>query len=457
MDLIFTLAEHVLKTDFESLPNEVVKRTKLFILDSLGVAIPGSVTPRVAEVASLMAKLGGKPESTVLCFGHRLSAMDAAFVNSMMVHALDFDDLHEGSIIHPSCFEIPVAFAVAEQRAPVSGKDLITAIALGTDISCRLGLALGSGMGFVKTGICGIFGAVATAAKLRKIKQREIVHAMGIALSQAAGNIQVVLDGALVKRMQPGFMARDGIFSVLLAEGGVEGPTDVIEGKYGFLELYKRGEAYPDRITRDLGKVFEVVNTSVKPYPGGRFLHGPVELGINMTKKHNLTADQVSEITIYFPQTAYNYVGRPYDPDRGNPQVMAQFCAAYAAAAGIVRKDFFIAELDVNVIKDPTIAALARKVQVKVDESVKDPAALTPVTLEVKTQDGRILSNRIQYIKGDPKNFLSEEEFIAKFRKCLNFYRSRIPEANITKVIDLIGRLEDISDVGNIPKLLVWE
>lgn len=457
MDMIYSIADHIVTTDFEALPKEIVDRTKLFILDSLGVAMPGSGTQAVPQIAGLMAELGGKPQSTVLYFGHRLTAMDAALVNSTMIHALDLDDAHEECLMHPSCCQVPVAFSIAEQSPPVDGKDLITAIALGVDISCRLALGLVSGIGFVRSGICGIFGAVANAAKLRKCTKEQIVNAMGIAFSQAAGNAQVLSDAALVKRMQPGFMARDGIFSVLLAERGMKGPENIIEGKYGLLELYKRGEVYPGRITKDLGKLYEGINVSVKPYPGARFIHGPAELGIELAKKNSLTADQILEITVSLPKRAYEYVGRPYDPKVENPQVMAQFCAAYAAAAGIVRKDLFIGEFDEKVIKDKTIGEVARKVKVIVDKAVEDPMATSPVGMEIKTRGGGVLSKRIEYLKGHPRRFLSKEEFIVKFRRCMNFSPSRIPDENIEKVIDFIGRLEEISDVGNIPKLLIKE
>jgi 2-methylcitrate dehydratase PrpD len=230
-----------------------------------------------------------------------------------------------------------------------------------------------------------------------------------------------------------------------------------MEGRYGFLELYKRGELFPEKITKDLGVIYEVVNVGVKPYPGGRFIHGPAELGIQMAKEHHLTADEISDFTIYLPQMAYDYVGKPYDPDLGNPQVMAQFCAAYAAAAGIVRGDLFIGEFEESVIKDPIIGGLARKAKVKVDETVKDPTATTPVGLEIKTHDGRVLKESVKYIKGHPKKFLSRDEFIQKFRKCVNFSPVKIPDENLEKVIELVDNLEDLSDVSEIPRLMVGE
>jgi 2-methylcitrate dehydratase PrpD len=458
MDKIYALADHIVNTDFDKLPEDVVKKTKLFILDSLGVAIAAADGAGIKEVLDLLKEQGGKEESTVYSYGGKLNALDATLVNSMIVHSLDLDDLHEGVIVHPSSTQIPVAFAVAEQLPEkVSGKDLITAIVLGGDVSCRVAAGITDGIGFIRSGICGIFGAVANAAKLRGCDRDQIVHAMGIAFSQTAGNAQVLQDGALVKRMQPGFAGRDGIMSVYLAEKGITGSTRVMEGKFGFLELYKRGEIDADNIVKDLGKVYEMSNVSVKPYIGGRYIHGPAELGIALAKEHNITPDQVAEMNVYLPQTAYTYVGAPFDLNRGNIQVMVQFNATYGAAAGFVRGDLFIGELDEDVIRDPVINELIPKVKLYVDESVKVPMATTPVTLEIKTKSGETYKKSVQDLKGHPNNFLTEEEFIEKFRKCVKFSNNKPSDENVEKIIDLVMSLENLSDVSAIPELLVKE
>jgi 2-methylcitrate dehydratase PrpD len=456
MELIQSFVDHAMKLDFAALPKSVVEKTKLFILDSLGVALAGSRAPGVAQVAGLMSEWAGRAESTVFYFGHRLSVLDAALVNSMMVHALDFDDVNEDAVLHPSCVQVPVAFAVAEQIPGVRGRDLIAAIALGTDISCRLALGLSSGSGFVRSGTCGIFGAVLNAAKLRRSSKGEMIHALGIAFSQTAGNMQAVADGALVKRMQPGFMARDGIFSVLLAERGITGPANTMDGKFGFLELYRRGEIHREKITQGLGDHYEVENVSVKPYPCGRFTHGTVELAIEAAKEYDLRENQIEEITIRVNKKAQEYVGRPYNPTRGNLQVMAQFCAPYGVAAGIVKRDLFIGEFDESVIKDPAIAELALKTKSVIDES-GDLGSEAAVGLLIKTKAGRMLSKTVLYPKGHPKNFFTRDEFIAKFRRCADSCSPSLKMENLERVIELVGRLEEVANVEEIPRLLMQE
>jgi 2-methylcitrate dehydratase PrpD len=456
MDLIQSFVGHAMKLDYAALPKSAVEKTKFFILDSLGVALAGSRAPGVAQVAGLMSEWAERAESTVFYFGHRLSVLDTALVNSMMVHALDFDDVNEDAVLHPSCVQVPVAFAVAEQISGVQGRDLIAAIALGTDISCRLALGLSSGSGFVRSGTCGIFGAALNAAKLRRSSRDEMIHALGIAFSQAAGNMQAVADGALVKRMQPGLMARDGIFSVLLAERGITGPANAMDGKYGFLELYRRGEIHRGKITQGLGDHYEVENVSVKPYPCGRFIHGAVELAIEAAKENDLQANQIEEITIRVNKKSQEYVGRPYDPTRGNLQVMAQFCAPYGVAAGIVKRDLFIGEFEESVIKDPTIAELALKTKSVIDES-GDLGSEAAVGLLIKTKAGRMLSKKVLYPKGHPKNFFSRDEFIAKFRRCADSCSPSLKKENIERVIELVLGLDEVANVEEIPRLLMQQ
>jgi len=197
-----------------------------------------------------------------------------------------------------------------------------------------------------------------------------------------------------------------------------------------------------------------VENVSVKPYPCGRFTHGAVELAIGAAKEYDLRADQVEEITIRVNRKSQEYVGRPYDPTRGNLQVMAQFCAPYGVAAGIVRRDLFIEEFDERVIKDPTIAELALRTKAVTAETA-DLGSEAAVGLLIRTQDGRKLEKKVLYPKGDPRNFFTPDEFIAKFRRCAESCTPPLKRENIERVIEQVGRLDQAEDVREIPRWLM--
>jgi 2-methylcitrate dehydratase PrpD len=229
-----------------------------------------------------------------------------------------------------------------------------------------------------------------------------------------------------------------------------------MDGKYGFLDLYRRGEIHREKITQGLGDHYEVENVSVKPYPCGRFTHGAVELAIEAAKENDLQANQIEEITIRVNKKSQEYVGRPYDPTRGNLQVMAQFCAPYGVAAGIVKRDLFIGEFEESVIKDPTIAELALKTKSVIDES-GDLGSEAAVGLLIKTKAGRMLSKKVLYPKGHPKNFFSRDEFIAKFRRCADSCSPSLKKENIERVIELVLGLDEVANVEEIPRLLMQQ
>lgn len=451
-DTVNVLARHVAKTRYENLPPRVIELTKLFVLDTLGTMMAGSAAPGCKSVVDLIKDWGGKPESTIGVFGGAVPAPEAALVNTMMSHALDLDDLHDEAVVHTSCCQIPTALAVGEAMRR-GGKDLIAAVAVGIDLAGRLGVAIGPAMGFVRSGTCNIFGAAANASILLGLDEEQTKHALGMCLSQTAGNTQVVVDGALVKRMQPGFAARGGILSAFLSRAGMKGPIGVMDGKFGFFELYRRGPTLKHRLTDRLGEFFEIENVSVKLFCGGRYIHGPAEATVDICTREGLKAADIAKMTLFLPKMTYDYVGRPFVLG-DSPQVSAQFSAAYAAAAGVVYHDMFIDQIQESAILNPEVLDLAQKrTEVVVDESVTDPAATLPVSVEIVTTDGRKFFKKIEVLKGMPEKFPPAETFFEKYRKVVKWAAVPIPEANTERLIELTQRLEDLDDVGTLIKL----
>lgn len=452
-DLAYDLVGNAAKVKYDDLPRDVVEITKKFILDTLATTIAGSSAPGCESVVEQVKDWGGKEESTILIYGGKVVSENAALANSMMAHALDLDDTHDEAVVHSYVSVLPVALAMAERNGGVNGKDLVAAVAVGVDLMCRLGLA-SFGHDWVYSSTMAYFGATVTAGKMLGLNENELHHAMGIAYSQCGGNLQCIEDGGLVKRMQPAFAARAAIISSILAQKGITGTRNIFEGQFGFFPSYHRGKYAREVAVKELGKVFEGVNSSIKLYPCCRYTHGSIDATLNIVKENDISPDDVVEVVSHVAQDAYNLVGKPFEI-RESPQVDAQFSIPYTVSVAIAKKNVFIDDFFEEKIKgDTQVLQLANKVRVVVDQ---EPIAkgLTPCVVDIKTKDGKVYSERIEILRGDPRKPVSMEEVAQKFRRCAAFSAKPISKENIEAIIRTVSNLESVADVSSIVSLVV--
>jgi len=452
-DVACDVVANAAKMTFFDLPESTVRIAKKFILDSIGVTIAGSAAPGCKEVASYIKELGGKQESSIIMFEKKVPNFHAAFINSIMCHALDFDDTHQGAIVHANASILHATLATAESVTGISGKSFITAYVLGTDFACRIGLAASSEQGWHHSwhhsAVCGYFGSTLAASKVLGLNEREMLNAVGIAYSQVGGTHQCIVDTALVKRMQPAFAAKAGVLSAMLAKHGITGAKGIFEGEFGFFKKYETGNA--DILRQDLGKIFEINHLSTKPYPSCHCTHGAIMATLYLAKKHNIRPDDVQEVKVITSRYVNGLVGRPFEI-REIPQVDAQFSIPYTVASAIIRGKFGVAEIQEDTIRDQQILSLAKRVKCIVDDRVN--TFVVPVVVEINLRNGISVSKRIEILKGSPANPTTEEEDIQKFNECVNFGIRRISDERRDKLVKLILNLEELSNIQEMIQYL---
>lgn len=452
-DLAYDLAENTAKITYDAIPKDVAEITKKFILDTFATTLVGSSAPGCRDVIEQMRDWGGKEESTLLVYGGKLISPNAAFANSVMAHAVDFDDTHDEAIIHANVWVLPAALAIAERMGGVSGKDFITAMSIGVDVTCRLCLGAVGPLGGNAGAYIGCFGATLAAGKLLGLDEGKLHHAIGIAYSQCAGNRQCIVDRALVKRMQPAFGARGAIISSLLAQRGITGAKDVFEGQYGLFPVYLGGEYDRGKIIRELGERFEGENLSVKLYPSCRYTNPSIDAALSIAREDTIVPNDIKEIIVHVTQTAYDLVGKPFEI-RESPQVDAQFSIPYTVSVALTRRNVFIDDFfEQKITKDVPVLDLAKKVRVMADQKPVGKG-LVPCVVEITTKDGKVYSRRIEIVRGDPRKPVRIEEVAEKFRKCAAFSAKPIAKENIEETIEAVDRLEDVQDIGRIVRLL---
>jgi 2-methylcitrate dehydratase PrpD len=464
MDAAYALARNLAETNYRDIPADIVDITRKQILDILGVMLGGSSRPGIRELAELIGEWGGREESTVFCFGYKVPAPNAAQVNAAMGHALDYDDTGDGPT-HPSVVVVPTALAVAERQGKVSGSEFITAVTLGVDMMCRLGQAFRSGLktatvaghpgaGWHLTALYGYLAAAGVAARLLGLDAERLHHALGIAYHQCSGNGQCVTEGALTKRMGPGFAARGGIVAALMAEKGITGARDCLEGEVGLYNLYHKGEYDPTPLTAGLGKSFAGTSVSMKPYPCCKGTHSYVDAALALVNKHNIKAGDVREITVYC-QDVTNFLVHPLEK-RSRPEnpVDSQFSIPWAVSAVIARGRAGVGEFTAEAIKSADILEIASRVRIAEDATLYDGGLMARAKISLTTKQGRTyVEQSVSPDEGSGKS-LPFSAYERKFRDCAAYSIKPLSDKKADEVIACINRLERLDDVRELIGLL---
>jgi len=441
------LAQHICRNNYADLPRSAVASARRDILDTFGCMLGGSGSPGIGELFAVMSRWGGLPEARVLLRGAQLPAPQAALLNASMGHALDFDDtLDTGGSIHPGVSVLAAALAVCDSLGGVAGRDLLAAVALGLDVSCRIALASALDRGWHRTAAIGVFGAAATAGKLIGLAPEEMLAALGIAYSQAAGNRQCILDGALTKRLQAGQAASAGVFAAVLAQTGFTGARNIFTGRFGFFELYQPNGHDASLLLRDLGTAFRGEELSFKPYPCGRPLHPAIDAALAARAQLQIErAADIATVTIEADPAGHaDQFERGPAKRRPTQIVEAQFAQPFLVATALVHGRIGIA--DVDGLGNSAVLALADRIAGVPREG--RPSRWVAIT--VQRTDGRSVTVEASDPIGSPRKPLSDETFTAKFRDCAQNAVRPLCDANVDATLATIGRLETLADAREL-------
>ena len=450
-DLESRLVDHLWGIRYEDLPEEVTAYCKLFIMDSLGVTFPGSRAPGCREVVDLIRSWGGKG-SKVLIHGNLAPPPLAALANSTMMHALDFDDTLDASALHTFVSVLPAALATAEFVGGVDGKTLIAALVSGVDLICRLSLGILRPLSWIRTATCGSFGAAAAAAKILGLDRDGLTNSLGVAYSQTSGNAQGLVEGRLVKRMQPGFAARAGVTAAFLAKAGITGSHHFLQGQHGFYPLYEQGEYDPGPVVDGLGEHYTLLDLSLKPYPCCRMTHSAIDAALKLRDLAGESVSEIDSVEVSASSMVAEMVGKPFVMGT-DPQVDAQFSIPYTVSTALLYGDVFLEDFETDHIMEDKRKHLSQRVKVVPDRNLPDKD-ITHAAMAIKMKNGQVHHAKIKAPLGNPENPLDMARCRKKFEKCLSFSRLNVHEHRIKELLSTIETLEEVRDVGIIGDLM---
>ncbi|MDR0875010.1 MAG: MmgE/PrpD family protein [Clostridiales Family XIII bacterium] len=448
------LAAFIRDTNYDGLSQDTIATVKRELIAFYGALIAGSATPAEAA-ADYVSDIGGKAEATVFIKGGKVPAHQAAFANAAVGRALDIDD-HIGPGAHIGAGAIPAAFAAAELIGGCSGKDFVTAVAIGVETSLRLKLLEEDYAGFDPTGITSIFAAAAAAAKLLGLDERDIWNTLGLAFDRCGASFQHYIDGVLGGPVMQGWLAEAGVECARLTQYKITGTVNFLEGVYGYFHLYGRDKADIAYVTEALGTKWNVPNLNFKKYPSCGLTQGSTELTLKMMQEHGFGGADVERVEIPVPPFTHKLVGHPFKIG-DNPRVDAQFNVAYCVSNALLRAPVTLAHFEEKQIRDPEIEKFIKeKVTVISDPSVGRTHYSTD--LRVWTKDGKEYHGQIDIPPGTPGNPMTDEDHRSRFYDCVGV--SGIPwlKGREESILSFLNTMEEQEDVrGLIPYFIEAE
>jgi 2-methylcitrate dehydratase PrpD len=447
------LAEYIHDLRWEDLPGGVVDAAKLTLLDYLASAMAGYKINRAfnAAVTKMYYDMGGKAESRVLFNAVKLPASNAAFLNAAYGHGADIDDGHRTAQGHPGVVVIPTALALGE-AGHLSGKDLIVAITAGYDVFVRFGTAVNPAhlsRGFHTTGTVGTIAAGGTAAKALKLDKKGVHSALSLSALQSAGLLEVMASGQAAKPLQPAKAAYNGVLSGRMAQAGVEGPREGLEGPKGFIKAFADSFDFSS-VQQGLGKNFAIASCYKKLYPACRHVHPALDAAIDLGKANVDRIAQIETIRVFIYPTAIRLTGSVIEPVSEDE---AKFSLRYAVATGLVKGNFTLNDLDVAHNFDKQVRQLIQKIDIINDPQMENREAnIRGAKVELNFQDGTNQEATINLPKGDPEVPVTKADIENKLIACaagvMNTNRQQA-------LIEAVWQLEQISDLESLSQLLV--
>jgi len=436
-------ADFIDNLKYEKLNQEIVEKTKMHILDSLGNILAAHDMPWSKIVIKIVKQMKGEPQSTVLGEKEKYPMIMAALANGTMAHGIDADDSGaRPSWAHPGACIIPAAFAAAEAEN-ANGKRLITGVVSGYEVSCRVDSSLYPSLrdrGFHATGVVGTIGATAAAGKILGLNKEQMVNAFGLAGTQAAGLDEWLYTGDMSKRLHAGKAAMNGLLAALLAREGYTGPSSIFNGKYGLLATHAENYSL-ERLTERLGSEYKILGCKFKPYACCHELCSPIRMALELKNKHDIDFDDIKKIRI-----GLNHITAENQLKEATTPLHAQNHPAVAVSIALIEGKIFMKEF-FDCYRDPRVIDLGKKVEVYTDPEIdKVFPKKIGTRLEIITKTGKHYSMFEQDKPPVSPDFIKE-----KFTVLASM---TLPPYNVHSILDLVSDLENIDHISQLSALL---
>jgi aconitate decarboxylase len=436
-----TLIQHALSIQYRKLPQQAITQSKIFIADSIGVALAGHQGSFAQALIAHCKDFGGKPQARVLGTDLRLPAAHAAMVNAYLIHCLEFDCVHEPAVVHPMAVILASLLSYCDDKPNITGDALIASIVASVDVAATLGCASRSKLRFFRPAQCGAIGAAVGLAKLAAWNTDQTLNLLGILLGQLSGTMQAHREGKSSLPMQIAVNARHVLSAFDFANRGLEGPMAAIEGEFGYLNLFETqhdfAAALRDRLQLANQGQFAIMEVSHKPFPSGRATHGGLQALEIIQSQHEIDLTQIKKITLHAPPLICQLVDRPFHANASSSYL--RLCFPFCATLFLTAKQLSPLAFDARQSAD--FEALTNKISVLVDSN-PDVNALSPIRVTLEVYSGRVFEQRISDVWGSPRARLDQTSHTKKLAQNISLFDQKNAVARLERLRSCIDSLE---------------
>ena len=451
--LMKTLATYMAGAAKKPLPKHVAEKTKHHLLDTIAAKVSGSRLLPGTKAIAYAKTLGGAPQSLVIGSKIITNAEQAAHINGMLAHADETDDSHAASLSHPGCAIVPAALAMGE-REKSGGTQLLRAVALGYDLCARLNLSLHPydfrQAGHSTHSFGPGFGAAAAASLLAGLDYNGMRHALSYTAQQCSGISCWMRDEEHIEKAFDfgGMPARNGTAAASMVASGFTAVEDVFSGERNFFIAYDEtrriGKApQPQRLIKDLGKVYEIMNTNIKRWSVGSPIQAPLDGLLELIREHGVKAADVDKLTIRVAHQAANTTD-----NRNMPDICMQHMCAVMLIDGIVT---FKSSHDEKRMYDKRVLDLRKRITLYGDDALTAALPSRQGIVELKLKNGKTLRNHVKAVLGTAQNPMTRAQVD---EKCYHLMAPILGASRSRKLCDAVWSLEKVGNVTKLRSLL---
>ena len=460
MEITRKLIAFALNTKIEDIPEECFEVQKHSLMDALGcIEAATTQNPAFPSFVAYAREHGEAGPCRIFSTDLKVQPDTAAFANAALSHSMDLEDTCQAATLHSNAVTTPALLALSQYKGGVSGRELLAALLIGSEIACRVSIATGEDLakhGWHTPHVFGSYGAVLAGCRLMGYDYEQTLDALGANAYAATGLSQMMNDKkSLMRAVRDGFGAKSAVQAILLAKHRPHiGFEELFEGEKGFFKAYSRAGCVPEKLVEDLGKKWYASELVIKFWPACLGCHTSIQSTIEVMKEYDLKFEDILSVDMKGSEFIRSIVVDPREvKNRPVTAISAKFSIPYCMGLAAKKGRVVLSDFMPENLPDEDIYSFAERVNFSVEPEYAPRLKANFVDITYHTSKGDFFKHK-EAALGDPSCPLSQEQCHEKFISCTDLSANKYSRADQERLIELLDNIEKSDDLNQLIELL---